>query len=234
MRDTRLGVMRCTAPCISFAPVVMGQAMASDGLRAGALSMRELGDALDAFEVAHNWLTIQPAATCAEFAAILAEMLKAPAVVNRAAEAMLAAFDAAEPRPAALHPLANWSLVLEVERDRPHAAVLAAIAARHIHPHLDALPDDADAMLLRQMLHRLSDPGRDSLPGLTRFAEAVCDLAEETQRLSRRGQMAQAVAILRAAAPSLLDARRRAQGLDAVLARRQAGLRLRALGLATA
>ncbi len=208
--------------------------VAWDALLLGARSMRELAEMLDSFEVAHNWLAIQPEPTCAEFAAVLAEVLKAPAVVIRAADGLLAAFDSAVPRPGALAVLADWTMVLEVERGRPQAETIAAIGERYLWHCLDGTAADPDAALLLRMLRRLADPMAEAFPNLTRFAEAVCDVAEETQRSMRRSLHAPALEMVRRAAPPLLDARRRAQSLAAVLATRQASLRRRALGLAVA
>jgi len=201
-------------------------------LGAGVEAIDKTGKAIAALEKIMGWILVQPEAAAAELASVIAEVMKAPQVVNKAVDALFSVIDTAKPQLAILGQVGDGSLLREVEDKRPHCHQIWKIADRHLWQWL-ARPgvDGPDAQELRDVLATLGDADEAFFRELTAFAGAIQDVANAAAQLAMHHQQSEALALMTRVAPQLFAARKRANALALQLTSMQTKFRRRALGL---
>ena len=119
-----------------------------------------------------------------------------------------------------LHEMSSAELPDLVEQKRSHCHEIGNIYYRYLSGILSNLFSDAKtADKTRDILQQLSNADSDFFSELTHAAQKMRDLAREAYRLKLRGERQRAIALVRGAAPELLDMRDKFN--DAYLAMRQ-------------
>ncbi len=202
------------------------------GIGKAASALNDTGKLVSTLERVKGWIMIQPEEASADVAAIVAEVMKAPDVVNEAVNKLLELVDQADPRLADLNRVGNGSLARQIDRKRPHCHDIMKIAEEHLSQWLDRPgahgPDRDD---LQEALRRLSFADEDVFYVFTEFAQAIERLARGAAKLAAQGKKAEALKVLVDAAPALFDAQEQANALADRLSRMQIEFRRRALGL---
>lgn len=202
------------------------------GLGKAASAIAETGKIVGVLEKLKSWIMVQPKAAAAELAAVIAEVMKAPAVVNEAVNKLLALMDEQSPRLAALNAISNGSLTREIDQKRPHCHDIGLIAGRYLSKWLKDSVAGPDVEKLKGSLLELCDADRDLFMQLTEFAGVLEEVARRAQQLVVAGQQAEALQLLARVAPALFAAQEQANDLASRLSRMQIDFRCRALGLA--
>lgn len=201
-------------------------------LATGAGAIEKTGKAIEGIEKIKTWLVTQPQAAAAELASVVLEVMKAPAVVNQAVDALFSVIDEATPKLAALSRVADGTLLREVEEKRPHCHRIGDIANRHLWQWLQqGGVDGPDAQELRDALANLGNADQDFFKDLEKFAKAIQEVASIAAQLAMNNQRAESLALLAKAAPALFAARKKANSLALQLTTMQTDFQRRALGL---
>src|SRR4051794_38168348 len=174
---------------------------------------------------------VQPEKAAAELAVVIGEVLKAPRVVNDAANALLDQIDEGKPKLAGLASVANGTLELDVEQRRPHCHKIQEITWQYLSQWLES-PGvrGVNADELREALNLLSNADDDLFRNLTAFAEVVKEVAGQCFRLASSGRQAEALILLGRVAPALFDAQIQANEFAKILLTMQIDFQHRALG----
>jgi hypothetical protein len=107
-----------------------------------------------------------------------------------------------------LQEMSSAKLPALVEQKRTHCHDIGNIYVRYLSGSLSKLFRDAkEADKTRHILEQLSNADRDFFQELTRAAEKMRDLAGKAHKFKLGGQRQQAIALVRGAAPELLDMR---------------------------
>jgi hypothetical protein len=210
----------------------MSVAVALAGLASGADVVKKLADALKALKGIEKWLIDQPKDAAAEMARVLTEIMKTTPTIDAAVGALLKVVDDAKPNLAPLAQVANKSWALEIQNLRPHCHDIRAIADRHLSQWLSQSGvKGADADQLRNFLNDIADGDDAYFRDLDVFAQNIANIAREAFQLSVQGQKEEALALIRKAAPALLDAQIEAADLANQLTQLQNEFRRQALGI---
>lgn len=197
----------------------------------GIETLKKAADLIAVIEKLKGWIMIQPKEAAGELAVVIGEVLKAPRVVNDAANTLLEQIDEGKPKLAGLAAVANGALELEVEQRRPHCHEIALIAGRYLWQWLEQPGvGGANAAELRDALHVLANADDDLFRNLNAFAEVIKEVAREIFGLASSGRQKEALALLGRVASALLDAQIKANEFSKILLIMQIDFQSRALG----